>query len=126
MPESLPEREDLDRIFAQLEDENDRAAIIVSGVLLETGLETMLSLHLRDPASKTEATYLFGDNGIATSFSQKIWLAYFMKLIGPSTKRDLDLIRLIRNEAAHRLAPVSFSSSAIGNRCREIQITRTI
>ena len=126
MPRKTPTQEDIDKIFDQLEGENDRAAIIVAGALLETCLEMMISSHIPRPIAKAERLSLFSENGIAGTFSAKIWLAYCMKLIGTSTKRDLDLIRKIRNDAAHGLLPVSFSLSTIADRCRAINFFTTL
>jgi hypothetical protein len=117
--------DDIEKIYDQIEGENDRAAIIVAGAWLETSLEMMIRSHLRAP-TKTEQPFLFGEKGIAGTFSDKIWLAYFMKLIGPSTKRDLDLIRNIRNDAAHEFLPVSFAHETIAGRCRAIEFSKTL
>jgi hypothetical protein len=43
-----------------------------------------------------------------------------MKLIGPTARKDLDLIRKIRNEVAHNMNPVSFDLPTIASRCREL------
>lgn len=122
----MPTPEDIDKIYDQLEGESDRAAIIVAGALLETCLELMISSHIPRPITKAEIASLFSENGIAGTFSAKIWLAYCMKLIGSLTKRDLDLIRKIRNDAAHELLPVSFSLSTIADRCRAIDFSKTL
>ena len=95
MPRKMPTPEDIDKIYDQLEGENDRAVIIVAGALLETGLEMMISSHIPRPITKDEKASLFSENMIAGTFSAKIWLAYCMKLIGWLTKHDLDLIRKI-------------------------------
>jgi hypothetical protein len=63
---------------------------------------------------------LFADNGLFGSFSQKIWAAYFMNIIGPRRRRDLDLIRLIRNRVSHDMNPISFAMPEIASRCREL------
>jgi hypothetical protein len=112
--------EDLDIIFSELENNNHRAAIIVGGSLLEYGLEQLLESRLRKPESKRDADELFSDNGIIGSFNQKILMAYFMRLIGPSARRDFDLVRKIRNEVAHNVNPVSFDSPPIADWCREL------
>jgi hypothetical protein len=67
---------------------------------------------------------LFTDKGLFSSFSEKIWAAYFLQFIGPRARRDMDLIRLIRNEVAHNMNPVSFSTPEIASRCLAIDIAK--
>jgi hypothetical protein len=114
--------QDINLIMAELASENDRAVITVGGSLVEHALELLIMSRLRQPKNKTEASYLFGDPGILGTFWEKIWAAYFMGLIGPAARRELDLIRLIRNEVAHNMNPVSFSKTEIANRCRELKM----
>jgi DNA-binding MltR family transcriptional regulator len=114
------EPKDMDRIFGELNNDNHRAVIIVGGSLLEYGLAQVIKSRLREPASKDEEEELLSDNGIMGSFHQKILLAYSLRLIGPSVRRDFDLIRKIRNEVAHNMNPVSFDLPPIADRCREL------
>ncbi len=80
--------------------------------------------RLREPTTETEKNIFFHDKGVIGSFFEKIWMAYFLKIIGPETRRDLDLIRSIRNEAAHDMNPISFETEAVANRCRELLISK--
>jgi hypothetical protein len=114
--------QDMNLILAELAGENDRAAITVGGSLVEHALELVLASRLRQPKNKTEASYLFSDSGILGTFWEKIWAAYFMGLIGPDVRRELDLIRTIKNEVAHNMNPVSFALPEIANRCRELKM----
>lgn len=47
-------------------------------------------------------------------------MAYFLRLIGPVTRRELDIIRTIRNECAHNMNPVSFDTEPTISRCRAL------
>ena len=114
--------QDMNLILAELAGENDRAAITVGGSLVEHALELLLASRLRQPANKTEASFLFSDPGILGTFWEKIWAAYFMGLIGPGARRELDLVRAIRNQVAHNMNPVSFAVPEIANRCRELRM----
>lgn len=112
--------EDLDAIQQELQGASARATIAVAGSLLEAVLEETLAAHFRPPANKIEEGLMFSDMGLLGSFNEKIWMAYFMKIIGPRTRRDLDLIRNIRNEVAHNMNPVSFDDSRIKSRIIEL------
>src|SRR5271156_5953175 len=102
------EPKDYDAVFAELDGENDRAAIAVGGSILEHALEQAILSRLREPQDNDESAKLFSDVGIFGTFYEKIWAAYFLKIIGPVTRRDIDLVRHIRNVAAHDMNPVSF------------------
>jgi hypothetical protein len=119
------ESENLDRIFEEIQGANDRAAIIVGAALVEDALEQCIASRLRDPANKEERRYLFGEEGCFGTFALKICGAYFLRLIGPETKRDLDLVRRIRNKAAHEMTPISFEGTpAIASLCRELEFAK--
>ena len=116
-----PEPGDFDNVFAELDGENDRAAILVGGSILEYALEQAIASRLREPQRTTELDALFDEHDILGSFHKKIWAAYFLKVIGPSVRRDLDLVRAIRNSAAHDMNTISFDgTSKIANRCRKL------
>jgi hypothetical protein len=93
--------------------EDARAAVLVAQAMIEHQLERVLKANLRQPESKTEEEVLFSDNGLMGSFSEKIWGAYFMKLIGPKTRLDFDLIRKMRNECAHNMNPVDLTEDPL-------------
>jgi hypothetical protein len=112
--------QDLSLIIDELSGENARAVITVGGAIVEHALEKLLESRLREPGNKTEASLLFSDQGILGTFWQKIWGAYFMRLIGPSARRELDLIRLVRNEVAHNMNPVTFETTEIAKKCRDL------
>src|SRR5262249_50310703 len=125
--ETMPKRrelKDLEGVCAELEHESHRAAIIVGGSLVEYCLEKYLRTKLRVPRNSEEEGILFAETGLFGTFSQKIWAAYFMNLIGQITKRDLDLIRLVRNEVAHNVNPVSFNTPEIASRCKELDLAK--
>lgn len=114
-----------DDLFEELKSESDRAAIAVAGSLVEYALEEAILSRLRVPQTQGEADVLFRDQGILGTFYEKIWAAYFLKVIGPQVRRDLDLVRSIRNVAAHDMNPISFAETEeIASRCRELQLAK--
>jgi len=116
---------DVGEAFKQLAGENDRAVIFVGGALLENALEQAILSRLREPQTNAEGDILFSERGILNTFSQKIWAAYFLKIIGPSVRRDIDLVRSIRNAAAHEMKSISFDGTPeIASRCRELNAVR--
>jgi hypothetical protein len=62
-------------------------------------------------------------SGPLGTFSARIEVAFLCGFIGERAKRDLHLIRKIRNEFAHVPEPLDFSTEQIANRCRELHYT---
>src|SRR5262249_4398325 len=85
-------------IYNQLMRESDRGAALIAGAYLETILATTLRRFLVH--DENEVDQLFGENRPLGSFSSCIRMAYCLGLIGPGIRRDLDIIRGIRNEFA--------------------------
>jgi hypothetical protein len=113
---------DYEKMLEELNGANDRAAIIVGASLVELSLEKAIKSRLREPATNDEEAKLFDGGGLFSSLCQKILVAYFRRIIGPAVRRDLNLIRLIRNYAAHQLDEISFeTTSEIANRCGELR-----
>jgi hypothetical protein len=113
----------LDESFAELNGGSDRAAIIVGGALLEYALELAIESRLREPQNTDEKDKIFGDKGIFSTFSEKIIGAYFLKIIGPMVKKDLDVIRKIRNDAAHHPTHISFCKGlSIHDNCKNLKM----
>src|ERR1700733_2668157 len=107
--------------MTELNSASDRAVISVGGAYVEYALEEAILSRLRVPETETELKMFFHDKGIIGTFFEKIWIAYFLKVIGPQTRHDLELIRRIRNVAAHDMNPIAFQTTEeIANRCREL------
>jgi hypothetical protein len=60
-------------------------------------------------------------NGALAKLSSRIDSAYLVGLIGPVARREMHLVRKIRNEFAHSYKPLTFSDANIANRCRELR-----
>jgi Domain of unknown function (DUF4145) len=116
--------ENFDQMLHELDGESDRAAILVGTSFMEFALEQAIEGRLREPANGDELDMLFDDrSAIFGTLSNKIWGAYFLKVIGPDTCRDMHLIRVIRNYAAHNPNEASFDrTSEIANRCRQLKL----
>ena len=101
-----------------LSTETDRGCALMTVAFLDEQLQDLLKNYLvRDVKIFTN---LFSGVGGLSSFSSRIDLAYLLGLIGPKTKRDLNLLRPIRNEFAHSMEDISFDDPGITNRCSEL------
>ena len=113
---------DLLTIFAQGDNESDRSIILIRGALVEEALQRAILNRMRS-LNHAERRRLF-DNPFAplSSFSGKIAIAYAIKLIGPSTRDDLDCIREIRNAFAHTIVNIDFSTKEVMDHCAHLQL----
>jgi DNA-binding MltR family transcriptional regulator len=75
-------------------------------------LEAFIGITLR-PMTKQDKDRLFVDTGIFPSLYHKIFAAYALGLIGNKARKDLDIMRRIRNVAAHSIGLLSFSDPPI-------------
>jgi hypothetical protein len=91
---------DWEAVFAELDGVNDRAVILVVGSLIDCALAEAIKSRLREPDTDRGWNDLFKESGLLQRWSQKTTVAYFLKVIGPIARADIDLLRSIRNEAA--------------------------
>lgn len=89
---------------------------------VETHLERLLLSKMRN-LNFDDRQRLFGpDRGPLGDFSAKIIIAYALKVIGPITKDDLDLIRLLRNGFAHSRMHFTFETPEVREVCEHFKL----
>lgn len=103
----------------ELEGESDRALAVLAAAYLDFLLGEILILQMKVSEKKARELLLNGESGVISTFSAKIRLAYCLGLISDSQKKDLNIIRGIRNGFAHKF-DMSFSESVIADKCREL------
>jgi len=113
---------DWEAVFAELDGVNDRAVILVVGSLVDYALAEAIKSRLREPDTDRGWNDLFKESGPLQTWSQKTTVAYFLKVIGPIARADIDLLRSIRNEAAHDMNPVTFDAEKIADKVRKLQM----
>ncbi len=96
---------------------DERSIAIIGGTFCEMALEYVLKSFFPED---DEVEKLFVFNNSLGNFSNKISLAYCLGLIDKLIKRDLDLIRKIRNKFAHDLF-TSFHDPKIKSLCIELK-----
>jgi len=90
---------------------SERAAAIVAGTLVEDHLTTVLKRHLIDNPKKVRE--LFDVTGPLGAFGTKIDLGYLLGLYSEAAWKELDTIKRIRNEFAHKMEANSFQRQKI-------------
>jgi hypothetical protein len=90
----------VDEFEKELEGQSDRGLVIVGAAGLDVVLEGLLSAHLNDEVKREE---MFGPNGPLGEFSSRIKMAASLGLISKDERRELELVRRIRNKTAHEV-----------------------
>ena len=97
---------------AKVKGESDRAAIIMNGSMLERFLVKELTLKMQS-INGDERSAVFQFEGPCGSFSNRIRMSQALGIIDRKTRKRLDLIREMRNVAAHAHANVDFETPEI-------------
>jgi hypothetical protein len=112
---------DLEALERELYGANDRASAVMLGAFAETALERLLRTKLRPDLNSDERRPLFDSQGPLGNFSSKIAMAYAMGTIGPITRDDLDLVRLLRNGFAHTRKNLTFDMPVVTAVCARLK-----
>jgi len=108
----------LDSFIKGLENEGDRATVILVAAKLDLVLSQILQKYLIPvPDSKDE---LFANDHPLSTFSAKIRMAYRLGLIGNLFSRSLHVVRKIRNSFAHEVEECKLDYGAHRDRVREL------
>jgi DNA-binding MltR family transcriptional regulator len=122
------DKDNLNDFLAEFQHESPRAAVIVSGALLDALLRDLIASFLIDEPTVVD-DLLGTDNKSETplsSFSARIKTAYCLGLISKSRYQDLMLIKKIRNKFAHKLHGYSFESKEVVDLCNSLQIPKQL
>ncbi len=105
--------------FRSLFKESDRGAVLISATRLEEKLEQLHRTHITQKVAEPKKVLeeLFRPYAPLSSFSAKIQLAYAYGLLDADDYADLNIIRKIRNDAAHTSVEFSFTPNEV---CQKI------
>jgi mannitol operon repressor len=101
--------------------ESDRAAALLAAGYLDHLLGELLAAHMVVAQSQVEEMLYKNGNGPLGTFSARIDLGYCLGLLSGDEYKDLNLVRKIRNDFAHKLTGLSFATPNIASRCRELK-----
>ncbi|MGP0091436.1 MAG: hypothetical protein ACLPKB_15980 [Xanthobacteraceae bacterium] len=110
-------------ILDELQHDSDRTAGIVGAVVVEESLTKLLQSRLEPDQDFIRE--LFRASGPLGPFSVKINMGYLMGLYSKTARKELDTIKEIRNEFAHRVAR-SFAFERIGALANNLSLSETI
>jgi hypothetical protein len=107
----------------EFQEESDRGAALVGAALLDARLERLLLAHMLP--GKVAGELVNGRNAPLGTFSARINLCYALGLITTAERHDLNLVRSIRNEFAHREHGITFSDDRITGLCSSLNSRRS-
>ena len=77
--------------------ETDRGAALVGAAMLDEGLRSVLAMYFEPEV----AADLLDGNAPLSSFAARVKMAYALTIVEPALYADLEVVRGVRNEAAH-------------------------
>jgi hypothetical protein len=99
---------------------SDRARAVMLSAILETALENFIRNKTRPTLNSEDTSKLFDYSGLLGDFGSKILAGYAFNFYGPHTRKDLDLIRTLRNEFAHSRVPFDFTTPEVAAVCAQL------
>src|SRR5688572_19098421 len=109
---------DAARLVTDLENETDRGVGLVAVAFLDDVLDVLLRASFVNDAEAVNR--LVGPGRPLESFGSRSHLAYCMGLLGADVYNDINLIREIRNDFAHR-QPTNFEQGDICTKCKKLR-----
>ena len=116
-----PTADDLPRLEAEIYGTNDRARAVMLGAVVELSLELFLKSRRRPSLNAEDTREMFEYTGPLGTFASKILIGYAFNWYGPETRKDLTLIRTLRNEFAHSRRSFDFESETVAKVCANLQ-----
>lgn len=111
----MPEASDIKAFSREIRAEkNDRGAAMLVCGFLDQCLKIAIVRTLPNNAA---AMRLFEDRGVLFDFSAKIAMAHALGLYGDQTRRNMDILRSVRNLFAHSIHALSFQTPEIEEAC---------
>lgn len=115
-------QEDFNAFLSEFQRETDRAAAVLAVAYLDAQLEDLLKATLI--GTRAELARLVGPSGPLDTFSSRLRICAAMGLISGELASDLDRVRGIRNDFAHRLHGLSFTAQTVADRCEHFVLVR--
>lgn len=112
---------DINKFSKKMHSESDRACAILGASLLDAKLENLFTQNI----TKFQNELLKG-TGPITTFSARILLASALSWINEPVQKDLDTIRVIRNDFSHSFDhELSFQNQSIADRCNNLLVAQS-
>lgn len=108
------------KTLSSLKAESDRGCVLVVASLIENIMEEQIAARLIPKAGKNDELFSHTSNGVVSSFSAKINLAYRLGLIPLSERAIYHQLRELRNACAHHVDQQDFEKNHFKDRTKNI------
>lgn len=115
--------------YDEIKSGSPRATAVVAGAFVEDHLTRVIKWRLvQEPVNKNKnvAEDMFRPGGPVGDFSNKIDMAYLMGCISKEAWKELETIRRIRNDFAHKMKIFDFDITSIADRCANLKLWEEI
>jgi len=115
----LNKDEYFDRLNLELDKETDRSVAIIAVAIIDETLKQLIEIFLIKPKNKEHCIFSSVNSSLG-SLSSKINASFQFGFISEEMHRDLQLLRKIRNDFAHKPFDLTFNSDSIKSRVIEL------
>ena len=115
---NLPHLAAFKSLLQELKTESPRGKVLICGAMLDDQLADCIMSRLVDHPDVSKLTSSF--NAPFGTFSSRVIGTLALGIISPDEYHDLEIIRGIRNDFAHRLG-MTFEDQSIRDRCANLQ-----
>jgi DNA-binding MltR family transcriptional regulator len=112
-------QKDFKDILYEVETDGVRGATLSAAAVIDEFLKRAIRTKLIE-LSNDEEKRLFHGHGPISSLSSRIMMSYALGIFGPITRKDVNVIRDIRNRFAHTLEDLDFETPAIADRIKNL------
>lgn len=98
------------KVFPIIIEESDRGAVLLAASQLELILEKALHSIAPEGISNNKLQAIFEFSGPLGTFSAKINMAYYFRIIGIDAHSSLNVLRKLRNDVAHECKEFSLAN----------------
>ena len=117
------DQEQVRGIMTSVSHEPDRSSAILALAAIDVALEELLKAFLIENTPES----IFKGNSPLATLSARIDMSFSMGLISPNEKRDLHLMRKVRNKFAHEIDhELKFEDDPIRNWIQELETPKPI
>ncbi|WP_271525239.1 MltR family transcriptional regulator [Bradyrhizobium sp. CCBAU 53380] len=117
--------EEINKLFAYMKKDSARGAVASMSSLIEEALASAIK-HRLVPLTEKEESNLFENNGPLSTLSSRINMGYALGIYGAKARRDLNLLREIRNAFVHSIRHIEFDTPEVAQLCRTFYCSEAI
>ena len=111
-----------DLFISEFESESDRGCVLLAAAMIDNILEVLIKHVLIECKTKNDSLFDDATAPLGT-LSAKIDLAYRLGIISDNLRRDLHIIRKIRNDFAHDVLDCTFANAVVKERIHALRET---